>query len=134
MDDQQGFHFVELLTVLAIVGIVLSLGFPLYSQYLTQVKRLEAAHALTALAVGMEQYWAEHNTYAGATLAALHSPESVANQHYRLSIQSADYADYVVVATPLAEQAEKDAACGKLVLNAVGEKKVTGVEKIEQCW
>lgn len=67
----RGFHLVELLTTVAIVGMLAAFVLPLYSQYTIGTKRLEAASMLSRLAVAMEKFHVEHNTYEHATLAAL---------------------------------------------------------------
>lgn len=134
LDSQQGFHFMEILTSFAIISITAALSFPLYSQYIVTARRLEAASILTKLAVAMEQFHIEHNTYQNATLAALHFPRQIAKNNYQLSIQANTSYSYLLAAKPIGNQTKKDPVCATLTLNSNGEKGVTGRGSIEECW
>lgn len=136
MDSQKynGFNLMEIMIVIAIISIISTLSFPLYSQYVVHARRLEAASMLSKLAVAMEQFHIEHNTYADATLTALNFSETVAKNNYRLTIQTANNNNYVLSAIPLGKQAEKDALCAALTLNANNQKGVTGSGNVSECW
>jgi type IV pilus assembly protein PilE len=129
----RGFHLVEMLSTLAIMSILVALCLPLYSNYLMQGRRLEAATSLSTLAIAMEKFHIEHHTYADATLAALHIPETLSGNHYRLMIQTASNHDYTLLAEPIGKQA-KDDNCKGLLLYADGRKAVTGTARMEECW
>jgi type IV pilus assembly protein PilE len=124
----------EILTVLAIVSIVTALGIPLYSHYVVDTRRAEAAESLSRLALAMEQYHISHHTYEGATLAALHMPDSTSGQSYQLAIRTAKAQEYLLVANPLGSQADKDKNCAALTLNTSGEKGLSGPGTISECW
>lgn len=131
---QIGFQLIELMIVIAIIGILVSIGVPLYSVYTMQANRLEAANTLSRLAIAMEEYHAATHTYQTATLALLHFPEQIAKNHYRLAIAKADDQDYLLSAIPLGQQAQRDRMCGELTMDANGEKGVHGSGKVEECW
>ena len=132
MRDLSGFHLIELLIVLTIVSIVTALGLPIYSHYFVQTNRLQAAHVLSEIAIAMEEYYMQHQTYQGASLSQLHFSELKNNYRYR--IQSANDHDYWLMAIPQGKQKENDQACGTLSCNSLGEKRASGLEKIENCW
>lgn len=132
--SKNGFHLVELLIVLAMIGILTALSLPIYSQYVVHTRRLEAARTLSKLMIAMEQYHIEHNTYQDVTLATLNFSELIVKNNYRLLIQAAHHYDYVLVAKPLGQQAEKDSRCAELTLASNGEKGITGLGKAEECW
>ncbi|OGT35456.1 MAG: hypothetical protein A3F11_01640 [Gammaproteobacteria bacterium RIFCSPHIGHO2_12_FULL_37_14] len=129
-----GFHLIELLITIFIISILATISSPLYTQYLTQARRLEAATVLSKLAIAMEHYYIEHNTYQGATLATLHFPNHIGKNHYQLNIQSIVDDDFLIIATPLAAQSKNDPLCGSLMLKANGEKNITGSGQIDECW
>lgn len=129
-----GFHLIELLIVLTLIGILIALNVPIYSQHQIQENRMEAAGMLAKLAIAMEQYYIDQNTYQNATLSLLHFPELIAKNNYQLIIQSANDENYLLFAKPIHAQAEKDIACGILTLNALGEKSISGSGKMENCW
>jgi len=129
----KGFHLIEMLSAMAILSILVSLCLPIYSQYIVQAKRLEAASMLSKLSAAMEKFHLEQNTYEGATLARLNFPITIANNHYQLHIQTTAN-DYTLLAKPIGKQAEKDTACGGLILQADGRKEVTGTGNVNECW
>ncbi|MBX3709051.1 MAG: prepilin-type N-terminal cleavage/methylation domain-containing protein [Gammaproteobacteria bacterium] len=131
---QRGFHFVEVLVSIAIISITAALSFPLYSQYVVHARRLEAASILSKLAIAMEQFHIEHNTYQNATLIALNFPEKIAKNNYQLIIQAATHSEYLLIAKPLGSQSEKDMACAALTLSSNGEKGITGSGNTMECW
>ncbi len=128
--QHQGFHLIELLITLLIVGILASMGFSRYTQYMTEAHRLEAEQTLGKLAIALEQYQIEQNSYANANLERLHfSPGAIA-KHYQFSIQATDIY-YVLTAKPIGAQAARDSECGSLMLNAKGQQSATGSQN---CW
>ena len=132
--SENGFHLIEVLTTVAIMSILITLCLPLYSQYLVQARRLEAASNLSRLSVAMEKFHFEHNTYEGATLAALNFSDSIAKNNYQLRIQPAANNDYTLFAKPIGRQAEKDTQCAGLILYANGKKDMTGYGNVSECW
>lgn len=114
MKKSFGFSLIELLTTLSIVGIIAAFCFPLYSQYLIKTHRLEAQTMLSKLAIEMEKFHIEHNTYESVTLSSLKFPETIAKNNYRLSIQSTKN-DYALSAKRIGEQEE-------IILHSNGRK------------
>jgi type IV pilus assembly protein PilE len=129
-----GFSLLEVLIVLTLIAILTSIALPIYSSYLIDARRLEAASWLTKLALAMEQYYVGHNSYKDATLTTLQFSEWIVKNNYQLIIQSANDHDYILVAKPSATQAEKDTRCGSLTLNALGEKNSSGTGDKHDCW
>jgi type IV pilus assembly protein PilE len=130
---KNGFHLIELLVVIAIIGIALSIALPQYSQHLIHARRLQAVNTLEKLALALEQYYFKHQSYIGATLSSLGFSSRIADNHYALLIQTADTDFYQIAAMPISSQARKD-RCGTLILNATGERNVSGDEKLDQCF
>src|SRR5438552_1638445 len=77
-----GFYLIELLVVLAIVGILSMLALPIYSNHLIRARRLEAEMNIIKIANGLEKYFLLQNTYANITLSQLNIPEVIADHSY----------------------------------------------------
>ena len=134
MFQSRGFSLFELLITLSIIGIVTLVTLPAYTEHVTHEHRIEAEIALEKLAASLEQYNTLYNTYQGATLQSLGDSEMVSNNTYQLSIMSATDIEFLLKATPIGEQANKDKQCGSLTLNSKGEKGITAQGKTSDCW
>lgn len=134
LNTKFGFSLMELIIVLAIIGILASLAYPRYSQHLITARRTYAAVALTDLAARLEQYYVQNNSYAGATLAGLGASDANYKKYYQLKIDQASDDQYIVSAIPQNNQAQEDTNCGTLTLDQAGNKNITGSGNIEECW
>lgn len=134
MQYHNGFSLIEMLIVVAIIGILSAICIPAYSEHVLHEKRLEATLSLTKLSLALEQYYTMHNTYKTATLASLGLEDKIAHSQYQLIIASATDSDYKLEAKPLANQAIKDTQCATLTLSSSGEKGITGLGTIQDCW
>ena len=63
----RGFTLVELMIVVAILGILVSVAVPLYRNYISGAKRAEAKANLETIRLLEEQYFADHKTYVAGT-------------------------------------------------------------------
>lgn len=66
MKKQKGFTLVELMIVVAIIGIISSIAYPSYTDYVIRSRIPDATSALAAKRVRMEQYFQDNRTYIGA--------------------------------------------------------------------
>ena len=65
MKAQRGFSLIELMVVVAIVGILAAIALPAYSDYVTRSKITEAVSNLSDGRVRMEQFYQDNRTYLG---------------------------------------------------------------------
>lgn len=63
MKAQNGFTLTELMIVVAVIGILASVGIPAYNNYVTRGKLVEGTSALSDARVKMEQYFQDNRTY-----------------------------------------------------------------------
>jgi len=70
MKMQKGFTLIELLITVAIVGILASVALPMYNDYVTRGKLVDATTQLADGRVKMEQYFQDNRTYVGGPCPA----------------------------------------------------------------
>lgn len=129
MKKQQGFTLVELMIVVAIIGILASVGYPAYISSVQTGNRADGISALLLLSGRMEEFYMNDDTYENATVASATSSDGL----YTMAITAADDYIYTLTAAPI----KGDDKCGTLVLNSLGEKMVdtgSGAAADANCW
>lgn len=66
----QGFTLIEIMIVVAIVGILAAIAIPNYTDYVRRGRAAEATSDLANARVRMEQYYQDHRTYVDAPCPA----------------------------------------------------------------
>ncbi len=74
--NQAGFTLIELMIVVAVIGILASIAVPSYQNYVKQAKAQEATSNLLNLKTLAEQWFADNKTYVGYPCTI------VSNSHY----------------------------------------------------
>mgnify|MGYP001324517829 CR=1 FL=1 len=69
---RNGFSLVELMVVVAIIGILAVIGIPQYQKFMAKARQAEAKTHLNSIFQGETSYFTEHGTYTGnmATIGA----------------------------------------------------------------
>ncbi|MDN4503875.1 type IV pilin protein [Alteromonadaceae bacterium BrNp21-10] len=130
----KGFTLIELMIVVAIVGIITSIAYPTYMGFVKNGTRSAAQSDLMALAAAMQRHKAANFSYEGAAdggantgapaVFHAHSPSSepVANKQYSLTISTVtgNGTSYLLLATPVSGTAQ--ASDGKLYYFSDGRK------------
>jgi type IV pilus assembly protein PilA len=103
--NQGGFTLIELLVVIIIIGILLAIAIPSYMKFRDRANKSAAQANVRSSIPAVEAYFADNNTYAGATLAYLQTTydQGVKN----IVIQSATATTYCVQSVVGAETFKK---------------------------
>lgn len=132
---QLGITLIELMIVVAIIGILAGIAYPSYTKYVERSKRSEARAALMDAAARLERFYSDNNRYATANNtfpAAAGVVTTSENGHYTLTLNTTgSYQDFTITATP---QTFTDNTCGNLTLAANGTKGITGSGSVGDCW
>lgn len=135
----KGFTLIEVMIVVAIVGILAAIAYPSYDEYVKRGNRSEGMAQLNDIAARQERYYAQNNQYitASADLAKLglkvsSSTVKSATGKYAVTVAKVDDdGGYTLTAT----QNFGDTKCGNLTLNALGAKGRSGSGKsVNDCW
>ncbi|WP_298393690.1 type IV pilin protein [uncultured Azonexus sp.] len=119
--SNQGFSLVELMVVVAIIGILMSVALPAYNSYITKARRTDAQRAMVEYSHVLERFYTASGRYATTAGGGTCGGTAPANpQLYALSCAVVGNV-YTITATPSGAQA----ADGNMTLNSTGARTPT---------
>lgn len=133
MHKQFGFTLIEMMIVVVIIGILASIAFPSYQEYVIRGNRAEGQALLVDAAARQERYFSQNSLYAD-NVGKLNMADESVNKHYKVSVTSASSNSYTLTAQPQGSQASRDTKCGNLTLDSTGERGKSGSATVADCW
>lgn len=130
--QHHGFTLIEVMIVVAIVGILAAIAYPSYQEFVKRGNRTEGQAFLSEVAARQERYFAQNNEYTNDVgKLNLKNGSTSETGKYELSIDEIDGdGGYTLTA----EEQFNDDACGDLTLTATGVKGVSGSKATADCW
>lgn len=132
---QSGFTLIEVMIAVVIIGILASIAYPSYTQYVTRTYRDSAKACLSEYAHAMERRYSTKLSYEGESPKLECASASSLNSRYKIEVTNIAQSTFTVTATPLGVQAAKETQCGTMTINQKGQRTATvGETKSDQCW
>jgi type IV pilus assembly protein PilE len=132
----RGVTLIELVVVIAIVGLLAAIAVPSYRQYVLRANRAEAKSAMLNIAAAQEKFYVQNNTYATNAQLSTAPPGGLGiaatteKGYYTVSIANgADATSFSATATATGSQAA-DSHCVTFTINQSGAKSATSTD----CW
>ena len=129
----RGFTLIELMIVVAMIGILAAIAVPAYQEYARKARRADAKNALIALQLQQEKWRASNVAYTTSLgNPGLNWPSTSSGGYYSLSITAASATAYNMEADPIGRQAGD--RCDKFAVNQSGPITEDSSYADADCW
>lgn len=121
---QCGFTLIELMIVVAIVGILARIAYGSYQTSVAKSRRNVAQGCLVEQAQFMERYYTTNMSYASAALPASSAQQCQSDlaAYYSFTLPTVTASSYTVQASASGAQATADASCTPLTITQTGAR------------
>jgi type IV pilus assembly protein PilE len=128
-----GVSLIELMTVVLIIGILASMAYPSYRQYLARAKRVEAKSALIQIATLQERFYIQNHVYT-EDMTNLGFPVGgnflTDSKSYNVDVTAADASTFSATAT----YQKADAEAGKCATFSIDGTAARTSTPFDDCW
>ncbi|WP_051822173.1 type IV pilin protein [Desulfonatronum thiodismutans] len=147
----KGFTIIEVLIVVAILGILAAIAIPQVTKYTTNARRADGKTALLAAAQAMERYYTNNYTYVDATIGVDKNAtvKKLSQSGYydlcftddnltECKLSNSESFKFIIKTVPNANKKQAgDSLCAKLTIDHLGVKGARdnqGNDQTEACW
>ncbi|WP_283181722.1 MULTISPECIES: type IV pilin protein [unclassified Pseudomonas] len=128
--SNRGFTLIEIMIVIAIIGIVITIGYPSLTEYVKKGRRTEVAGLLSEQAQILERFYSQNNVY---TNAAGLSP---GNDFYTITQTLTDQT-FLLTAVRKSGKAMATDKCGDFTITNTGVRSMVNAQSglvTKDCW
>jgi type IV pilus assembly protein PilE len=129
---QSGFTLIELMITVAIVGILATIAYPSYQEYVRRSNRAHAQAIMLEDAQFMERFFTTNGKYSGADLPKQKSPETGTTKYSITLNPAATATEFTIQAVPVGDY--EDPKCGTITIDQTGAKTESGTGALTDCW
>ncbi|MET1067088.1 MAG: type IV pilin protein [Pseudomonas prosekii] len=126
--SNRGFTLIEIMIVIAIIGIVITIGYPSLTEYMKKGRRADTTGLLTEQAQILERFYSKSNLYTGATGL------STGNDFYTITPTIADQT-FTLTAIRKPGSSMATDKCGDFTISNTGARGLlNNTATVKDCW